>query len=172
MSHAILIVLDFPALHRRCAVRVGGDLLSTSSKNYPLNQRLELIAPDGRETQRRNESSDAARKRSVEDTLRENADLAAAKAKKAKPSLTARLRQAQLKLEQKDILRSVFRRCRCRMLASPFDGPRAVAGDWVRPLGGSSASALVRQFQAAPSLQAVHRQSCRCASISSCAASK
>ena len=74
------------------------------SKNYPLNQRLELIAPTDKDTRtswRGNEITDATRKRSIEDTLRGNADLAAAKAKKAKPSLTARLRQAQLKWSRK-----------------------------------------------------------------------
>jgi tight adherence protein B len=68
-------------------------------KNYPLNQRLELIAPTGKDA--RNENSDAARKRSIEDTLRQNADLAVAKAKQAKLSLSARLRQARLKWSKK-----------------------------------------------------------------------
>jgi tight adherence protein B len=98
MSHAILIVLVFLfctgavlcALMAICYPRV--------SKSYPINQRLELIAPkDGRGAQRGNDTIDPARKRSIEATLRENADLVAAKAKKTKLSLTARLRQAQLK---------------------------------------------------------------------------
>jgi tight adherence protein B len=66
------------------------------SKSYPLNQRLDAIAPsrrDGRGS--RENDADSARKRSIEATLRETAD-AAAKAKKAKISLSARLRQAQL----------------------------------------------------------------------------
>src|SRR5690348_8929211 len=68
------------------------------SKSYPLNQRLEGVAPtrkDGRAGNRENDG-EGARKRSIEATLRENADAAAAKAKNTKPSLTARLRQAQL----------------------------------------------------------------------------
>ncbi len=67
------------------------------SKNYPLNQRLEFIAPTGKDARAAQRGGDdATRKRSIEETLRENADLAKAKAKQAKPSLTARLRQAQL----------------------------------------------------------------------------
>jgi len=63
-------------------------------KDYPLNQRLELIAATGAAQQ---SNSDTTRKRSVGETVREAAELAAAKAKKkAKPSLTVRLRQAQL----------------------------------------------------------------------------
>jgi tight adherence protein B len=70
------------------------------AKSYPLNQRLELIAPTDKDA-RGGQSGDAARKRSIDDTLRQNADLAAAKAKQAKPSLSARLRQAQLKWSKK-----------------------------------------------------------------------
>jgi tight adherence protein B len=71
-------------------------------KNYPLNKRVELLAGTGNAggaAQRVN--SDTARKRSVEDTLRENAELASARAKKAKPSLAVRLRQAQLSWSKK-----------------------------------------------------------------------
>jgi tight adherence protein B len=94
MSHAILIVLVFLL----CTAAVLGVLVATFyprvSKSYPLNQRLDFIAPADKDG--RNERIDAARKRSIENTLRDNADLAVAKAKKAKPSLAARLRQAQL----------------------------------------------------------------------------
>jgi tight adherence protein B len=96
MSHAILIVLVFLL----CTAAVLGVLAAAFyprvSTNYPLNQRLEFIAPTGARAGQRGNESDAARKRSVENTLLESADLAAAKVKKAKPSLTARLRQAQI----------------------------------------------------------------------------
>jgi tight adherence protein B len=94
MPNAILIFLVFLL----CSAAVLGAAVAIFyprvSKRYPLNQRLEFIAPtdkDGRTNQRINEIT----KRSIEDTLRENAN-AAAKAKKAKLTLTARLRQAQL----------------------------------------------------------------------------
>jgi tight adherence protein B len=94
MSHAIVIFLVFLL----CAAGVLCVLVATFyprvSKSYPLNQRLEFIAPT--EKGGRNEGTEAARKRSIENTLRENADRTEARAKKAKPSLTARLRQAQL----------------------------------------------------------------------------
>jgi tight adherence protein B len=64
-------------------------------KDYPLNRRIELTASTGNASAAQR-GSDAARRRSVEDTLRENEELASAKAKTAKLSLTARLRQAQL----------------------------------------------------------------------------
>jgi tight adherence protein B len=94
MSHAILILLIFLLCTATVLCVLVAIFYPRVSRNYPLNQRLELIAPTDKGG--RNESSDAARKRSIENTLRENADLAAAKAKKSKPSLTARLRQAQL----------------------------------------------------------------------------
>jgi len=65
--------------------------------SYPLNQRLELIAATGNVTKGQRGNSDGSRKRSVEETLRE----AAARAEKAKPSLTVRLRQAQLNWSKK-----------------------------------------------------------------------
>jgi len=102
MSHAILIVLIFLLCTAAMLCALVAICYPRVSKNYPLNQRLELVAPkDGRAAQRGNENIDPARKRSIEDTLRENADRAAIKAKKSKPSLTARLRQAQLKWSKK-----------------------------------------------------------------------
>jgi tight adherence protein B len=94
MSHAIPIVLIFLFCTAAALCALVAIFYPRVSKNYPLNQRLEFIAPtdkDGRTNQRVNEIT----KRSIEDTLRESADTAA-KAKKAKLSLTARLRQAQL----------------------------------------------------------------------------
>jgi tight adherence protein B len=97
MSHAILIGLIFLLCTAAVLAALVAICYPRVSKSYPLNQRLDVIAPkDGRGVQRGNDS-DPARKRSIEATLRENADLAAAKAKKAKLSLIARLRQAQLK---------------------------------------------------------------------------
>ena len=104
MSHAILIVLIFLLCAGAVLCALVAILYERVSKNYPLNQRLELIAPTDKDTRtswRGNEIADATRKRSIEDTLREKADLAGAKAKKAKPSLAARLRQAQLKWSRK-----------------------------------------------------------------------
>lgn len=102
MSHAILIILIFLLCAGAVLCALVAICYPRVSKHYPISQRLELIAPkDGRGAQRGNDNIDPARKRSIEDTLRENADLAAAKAKKAKPSLTARLRQAQLKWGKK-----------------------------------------------------------------------
>jgi len=97
MSHAILAFLIFVL----CAIGMLCVLLAFCyprvRKDYPLNQRLELIAATGAAGASQRANSDATRKRSVEDTVREAAQLAAAKAKKkAKPSLTVRLRQAQL----------------------------------------------------------------------------
>ena len=98
MSHAILIVLIFLLCTAAVLCALVALCYPRVSKGYPLNQRLDFIAPkDGRGAQRGNDSIDPARKRSIEDTLRENADRAAVKAKKIKLSLTARLRQAQLK---------------------------------------------------------------------------
>ena len=94
MSHAILIFSVFLLCTAAVLCVLVAIFYPRVSKNYPLNQRLELIAPTDEDA--RNGSTDAARKRSIENTLRENADLAAAKVKKANPSLTARLRQAQL----------------------------------------------------------------------------
>jgi tight adherence protein B len=97
MSHAILIVLIFLLCTAAVLAALVAICYPRVSKSYPLNQRLDVIAPkDGRGVQRGNDT-DPARKRSIEATLRENADLAAARAKKAKLSLIARLRQAQLK---------------------------------------------------------------------------
>jgi tight adherence protein B len=99
MAHAISIFFVFVLCAGAVLCALVALFYPRVSKNYPLNQRLELIAPtgnDGRFGLRGNENSDAARKRSIEDTLRKNADVAAAKAKQAKPSLAARLRQSQL----------------------------------------------------------------------------
>jgi tight adherence protein B len=103
MSHAILIFFVFLLCGGAVLCALMAMFYPRVSKNYPLNQRLELIAPTGKDGrgQRGGEGSDAARRRPIEDTLRENANLAAAKAKQAKPSLTARLRQAQLKWSKK-----------------------------------------------------------------------
>jgi len=65
-------------------------------KDYPLNQRLELLASTGAVGAMQRAGSDAIRKRSVEETVREAADAAARAKKRAKPSLTTRLRQADL----------------------------------------------------------------------------
>lgn len=62
---------------------------------YPFNRRLELISAAGSAAKLRGDG-ETTRKRSVEETLREAEERAAASAKKAKPSLAARLRQAQL----------------------------------------------------------------------------
>lgn len=94
MSHLILIFLVFLLCTAAVLCGLIAILYPRVSKNYPLNQRLEFIAPTDKDG--RNESTDGTRRRSIENTLRESADLAAGKAKKAKPSLTARLRQAQL----------------------------------------------------------------------------
>jgi tight adherence protein B len=97
MSHAIVILLVFLFCTGAVLAALLAIFYPRVSKSYPLNQRLEFIAPaEGRAGQRGNEVTEATRRRSIENTLRENADLAAAKAKQAKPSLTARLRQAQL----------------------------------------------------------------------------
>jgi tight adherence protein B len=97
MSSAILALLIFVL----CAIGVLCVLLALCyprvRKDFPLNQRLELVAATGAASAAQRANSDAIRKRSVEETVRDAADLAAAKAKKrAKPSLTTRLRQAQL----------------------------------------------------------------------------
>jgi tight adherence protein B len=100
MSHAILIVLIFLLCTAAALCALVATFYPRVAKSYPLNQRLELIAPPDKDA-RGGKSADAARKRSIEDTLRQNADLAAAKAKQAKLSLSARLRQAQLKWSKK-----------------------------------------------------------------------
>lgn len=97
MSHTILAFLIFVL----CAIGMLCALLAFCyprvRKDYPLNQRLELIAATGGAGAIQRANSDTARKRSVEGSMRDTAELAAAKAKKkAKPSLTMRLRQAQL----------------------------------------------------------------------------
>jgi tight adherence protein B len=97
MSSAILAFLIFVL----CAAAMLCGLLAfwypRVRKEYPLAQRLELIAETGAVGATQRANSDKIRKRSVEATVREATELAAAKAKKkAKPSLTVRLRQAQL----------------------------------------------------------------------------
>lgn len=97
MSHAVLIVFVFLFCTGAVLCALVAIFYPRVSKGYPINQRLEVIAPKDGRGARGNDTIDPARKRSIEATLRENADLAAAKAKKTKLSLTARLRQAQLK---------------------------------------------------------------------------
>jgi tight adherence protein B len=94
MSHALLALPIFIL----CAVAMLCVLVAVCyprvRKDYPLNQRFELIAETGAVGSAQRGGSDAIRKRSVEETVREAADAAAKK--RAKPSLTIRLRQAQL----------------------------------------------------------------------------
>jgi tight adherence protein B len=95
MSHAIATFAVFVL----AAVGVLSALLAFTyprvRKDYPLNRRIEMTVSTGNASGAQRTIGDAARRRSVEDTLRENEERAA-KAKTAKPSLTARLRQAQL----------------------------------------------------------------------------
>jgi tight adherence protein B len=96
MAHSVLLFLVFLLCTGAVLCALVAICYPRISKSYPLNQRLDAIAPsrrDGRGS--RENDADSARKRSIEATLRETAD-AAAKAKKAKISLSARLRQAQL----------------------------------------------------------------------------
>jgi len=94
MSHAIATFLVFVLVAAGMLCALLAFTYPRVRKDYPLNRRIELTASTGNAgvAQR---ASDAARRRSVEETLRENEERAA-KAKTAKPSLTARLRQAQL----------------------------------------------------------------------------
>src|SRR6202035_1473962 len=96
MPHTILILLVFFFCAAGMLCALVAICYPKILKSYPLNQRLELISESGnaaKATQRAN--SVKSRKRSVEETLRESSELAA-RAKRAKPSLTVRLRQAQL----------------------------------------------------------------------------
>jgi tight adherence protein B len=96
MAHSVSLFLVFLLCTGAVLCALVAICYPRISKSYPLNQRLDAIAPsrrDGRGS--RENDADSARKRSIEATLRETAD-AAAKAKKAKISLSARLRQAQL----------------------------------------------------------------------------
>jgi tight adherence protein B len=97
MAHAISMFLVFLLCTGAVLFALVAICYPRISKSYPLNQRLEGVAPPrgGGRGSRRENDAETARKRSIEATLRENAD-AAAKAKKAKLSLAARLRQAQL----------------------------------------------------------------------------
>jgi len=94
MSHTIATFLVFVLVAAGMLCALLAFTYPRVRKDYPLNRRIELTASTGNAgvAQR---ASDAARRRSVEETLRENEERAA-KAKTAKPSLTARLRQAQL----------------------------------------------------------------------------
>jgi tight adherence protein B len=96
MPHAILA---FP-IFVLCAAAMLCILLALCyprvRKDYPLNQRLELVATTGAVGAAQRANSNAIRKRSVEETVREAADAAARVKKRTKPSLTVRLRQAQL----------------------------------------------------------------------------
>ena len=77
---------------------LGGDLLSPGVERLSNKSAARAYCAQGRARgPARRDIIDPARKRSIEATLRANADLVAAKAKKTKLSLTARLRQAQLK---------------------------------------------------------------------------
>lgn len=93
MSHAFLALPIFIL----CAVAMLCVLVAVCyprvRKDYPLNQRFELIAETGAVGTTQRGGNDAIRKRSVEETVREAADKAK---KRAKPSLATRLRQAQL----------------------------------------------------------------------------
>src|SRR5436309_9026212 len=98
MPHAIIIFLVFLFSAGGVLCALVAICYPRTLRSYPLDQRLERIAATGdvtKATQRGN--SDTSRKRSVEETLRE----AAARAEKAKPSLTVRLRQAQLNWSKK-----------------------------------------------------------------------
>jgi tight adherence protein B len=97
MPHAILAVPIFIL----CAAAMLCGLLALwyprVRKDFPLSQRLELIVETGAAGVTQRANSDKLRKRSVEATVRDATELAAAKAKKkTSPSLTVRLRQAQL----------------------------------------------------------------------------
>src|SRR6516164_9862825 len=94
MSHTIATFLVFVLVAAGMLCALLAFTYPRVRKDYPMNRRIELTASTGNvgAAQR---ASDAARRRSVEETLRENEERAA-KAKTAKPSLTARLRQAQL----------------------------------------------------------------------------
>lgn len=93
MSHALLALPIFIL----CAVAMLCALVAVCyprvRKDYPLNQRFELIAETGAVGSTQRGGSDVIRKRSVEETVREAAEAAK---KKAKPTLNVRLRQAQL----------------------------------------------------------------------------
>src|SRR5580704_3914055 len=102
MPHTILILLVFFFCAAGMLCALMAIFYPKILKSYPLNQRLELIAATGNATQATDRAnSDKSRKRSVEKTLRESSELAAARAKRAKPSLTVRLRQAQLTWSKK-----------------------------------------------------------------------
>jgi tight adherence protein B len=64
-------------------------------KGYPLQKRVEFIAESGN-AGAQGGSGDPSRKRSVEQSLRQAQELAAVRAQQAKPSLSIRLRQAQV----------------------------------------------------------------------------
>jgi tight adherence protein B len=97
MQHALLIVLIFLLCTGTVLCVLAAICYPRISKGYPLNQRVELIAATGAAVAGQRANSEAIRKRSVEETVREAGQLAAAKAKKRiKPTLTTRLRQAQL----------------------------------------------------------------------------
>lgn len=94
MAHALAMFLVFVLCSGAVLCGLVAICYPRISKSYPLNQRLDSIAPtrrDGRGSYRENDT-EVARKRSIEATLQESAD----KAKKVKTSLSARLRQAQL----------------------------------------------------------------------------
>jgi tight adherence protein B len=95
MSHGIAIIGVFVLAAAGMLCALLAFTYPRVRKDYPLNRRIELTASTGNASAAQR-GSDAARRRSVEDTLRENEELASAKAKTAKLSLTARLRQAQL----------------------------------------------------------------------------
>jgi tight adherence protein B len=101
MSHTVVAFLVFLLCTAAMLCVLLAIVYPRVQKNYPLNKRVDLMAGTGAAGAAQRGNSDTARKRSVEETLRESAELAAARAKKAKPSLTIRLRQAQLNWSKK-----------------------------------------------------------------------
>src|SRR5450830_870734 len=94
-SHVILAFLLFLLCTSSVLCLLLGILYPRISVSYPFNHRLELISLTGSAAKLKG-NGETSRKRTVEETLREAKEHAAASAKKATPSLAARLRQAQL----------------------------------------------------------------------------
>jgi tight adherence protein B len=94
-SHAIISVLFFLLCTGSVLCLLLAILYPRIAAGYPFNRRLELISVAGSAAKLKG-NGETSRKRSVEETLREAEERAAASAKKTKPSLAARLRQAQL----------------------------------------------------------------------------
>src|SRR5450830_1213917 len=94
-SYAIISVLFFLLCTGSVLCLLLAILYPRIAAGYPFNRRLELISVAGSAAKLKG-NGETRRKRSVEETLREAEERAAASAKKTKPSLAARLRQAQL----------------------------------------------------------------------------